>query len=69
MTQLEIAAIAVGAFALFMFGYSLGWMQRGRLGRRDDARDTAWLPGERLERIAGDAAGEDHLEARFRRAS
>ncbi|OKO67474.1 hypothetical protein [Bradyrhizobium sp. NAS96.2] len=33
MTQLEIAALAVGAFGLFMFGYSLGWMQRGRCGR------------------------------------
>lgn len=30
MTQLEIAALAVAAFGLFMFGYSLGWLQRGQ---------------------------------------
>ncbi|MGL3208715.1 hypothetical protein [Bradyrhizobium sp. BR 1433] len=34
MTQLEIAALAVAAFGLFMFGYSLGWMQRGRMRQR-----------------------------------
>ncbi|MBR1206980.1 MULTISPECIES: hypothetical protein [unclassified Bradyrhizobium] len=34
MTQLEIAGSLVLLFALFVFGYSLGWMQRGsRLGR------------------------------------
>ncbi|WP_338700706.1 MULTISPECIES: hypothetical protein [Bradyrhizobium] len=68
MTQLEIAAIAVGAFALFMFGYSLGWVQSGWSARRDEAFRTAWLPGERLERVAGDVGGED-LEARVRRVA
>ncbi|MBR0695969.1 hypothetical protein [Bradyrhizobium lablabi] len=33
MTQVEIAGLAVLAFGLFMFGYSLGWMHRAaRLG-------------------------------------
>ncbi|UGY23203.1 hypothetical protein HU675_0035390 [Bradyrhizobium septentrionale] len=48
MTLLEIAAIAVGAFALFMFGYSLGWMQRGQRSRISLDRDGECLRVNRV---------------------
>jgi len=60
MTQFEIAALAVGAFALFMFGYSLGWIQRDRLARRAVALEPRF--------DAGGSVCED-LEARVRRAA
>ncbi|MDI2110456.1 MULTISPECIES: hypothetical protein [Bradyrhizobium] len=47
MTQLEIAALAVGAFGLFMFGYSLGWMQRGQRLRISFDRDGECLRADR----------------------
>lgn len=59
MTQLEIAIISVGAFALFMFGYSLGWVQRGsRLG--SIVADVT--SPESIDRFRGD------VEARVRRS-
>ncbi|MGY3689964.1 hypothetical protein ACVIGA_000044 [Bradyrhizobium sp. USDA 3240] len=60
MTQLDISAIAVGAFALFMFGYSLGWLQRDRIARRAIALQRRF--------DAGGSVCED-LEARVRRAA
>ncbi|UFX41814.1 hypothetical protein HAP47_0021150 [Bradyrhizobium sp. 41S5] len=60
MTQLDIAAIAVGAFALFMFGYSLAWLQRDGIARRVIARQRRF--------DAGGSVCED-LEARVRRAA
>ncbi|ODM77775.1 hypothetical protein [Bradyrhizobium elkanii] len=60
MTQLEIAAIAVGAFALFMFGYSLGWLQRARLARRRDELEPRFDAGGSVDEC---------LEARARRVA
>ncbi|NEU95069.1 hypothetical protein [Bradyrhizobium uaiense] len=56
MTQLEIAAFAVGAFGLFMFGCSLGWMHCGQRLRISFDRDGECL---RMNRALSRAEVDD----------
>lgn len=68
MTQLEIVALSIGAFAIFMFGYWLGWRHRGGSHLpRFDADAQCWifdgpLTGDGVEKF------RRSLEARVRRS-